>query len=47
MKMLEDAGFDARPGLRRHRLCAERRTHGIPLKISQLTRLRALASGAI
>ncbi|MEP2919232.1 MAG: Ldh family oxidoreductase [Sulfitobacter sp.] len=46
MKMLEDAGFDARPGLRRHRLCAERRTHGIPLKIPQLTRLRALASGA-
>ena len=43
MKMLSDAGFDARPGLRRHRLCLERREHGIPLKTSQLTRLRALA----
>ncbi len=47
MKMLEDAGFDARPGLRRHRLCAERREHGIPLKASQVVRLRALAAGAV
>ncbi len=46
MKMLEDAGFDARPGLRRHRLCTERQKHGIPLKTSQLIRLRALAAGA-
>lgn len=45
MKMLEDAGFDARPGLRRHRLCMERHAHGIPLKTSQLIRLRALATG--
>ncbi|MEP1768346.1 MAG: Ldh family oxidoreductase [Sulfitobacter sp.] len=46
MKMLEDAGFDARPGLRRHRLSLERRETGIPLKTSQLTHLRALAVGA-
>lgn len=46
MKMLEDAGFEARPGLRRHRLCTERQEHGIPLKTSQLIRLRALAAGA-